>query len=76
MRGSDFIFDSVQLLHCKCHKIGQDSPDWIKKKKTINPKKMMMINAFEAHKILKKLEKTHEKVQVINHLQIIITRMK
>ena len=21
MRGSDFIFDSVQLLYCKCHKI-------------------------------------------------------
>ena len=20
MRGSDFIFDSVQLLYCKCHK--------------------------------------------------------
>ena len=39
MRGNDFIFDSVQLLYCKCHKIefkcgGSyiDSPDWIKKK--------------------------------------------
>ena len=21
MRGSDFIFDSVQLMHCKCHKV-------------------------------------------------------
>ena len=46
MRGSDFIFDSVQLLHYKCHKKNFkrggsyiDSPDWIKKKKeTINPK--------------------------------------
>ena len=46
MKGSDFIFDSVQLLYCKCHivnfKLGGsyiDSPDWIKKKKaTINPK--------------------------------------
>ena len=46
MRGSDFIFDSVQLLYYKCHKINFkrggsyiDSPDWIKKKKTtINPK--------------------------------------
>ena len=46
MRGSDFIFDSVQLLYYKCYKIkfkhdGShiDSPDWIKKKKTtINPK--------------------------------------
>ena len=46
MKGSDFIFDSVQLLYCKCHivnfKLGGsyiDSPDWIKKKKAaINPK--------------------------------------
>ena len=40
MRGSDFIFDSVQLMCGKCHKINFqrgrsyiDSPDWIKKKK-------------------------------------------
>ena len=47
MKGSDFIFNSVQLLYYKCHKINFkrgglyiDSPDWIKKKKaTINPKK-------------------------------------
>ena len=46
MRGSDFIFDSVQLLYYKCHKMNfkhggsyNDSLDWIKKKKaTINPK--------------------------------------
>ena len=46
MKGSDFIFDSVQLLYCKCDivnfKLGGsyiDSPDWIKKKKaTMNPK--------------------------------------
>ena len=46
MRGSDFIFDSVQLMHYKYHKINFkrggsyiDSPDWMKKKKaTINPK--------------------------------------
>ena len=46
MRGSDFIFDSVQLMYWKCHKVNFkrsgsyiDSPDWIKKKKaTINPK--------------------------------------
>ena len=37
MRGSDFIFDLVQLLYYKCHKINFkdsgsyiDSPDWIK----------------------------------------------
>ena len=39
MRKSDFIFDSVQLISCKCHgmsfKCGgsyNDSPDWIKDK--------------------------------------------
>ena len=46
MRGSNFIFDSVQLLYCKCRKINFkrggsyiNSPDWIKKKKAaISPK--------------------------------------
>ena len=45
MKGSDFIFDCVNLLHYKCHKINPkrgglyiDSPDWIKdKKKTKSP---------------------------------------
>ena len=44
MRGSEFVFDYVQLLYYKCHKINLncggsyiDSPNWIKKKKaTIN----------------------------------------
>ena len=38
MTGIDFIFDSVQLLYYKCHKINFklggsyiDSPDWLKK---------------------------------------------
>ena len=37
MRGSDFSFDSVQLLYYECHKVNFkregsyiDSPDWIK----------------------------------------------
>ena len=46
MKGSDFIFHSVSLLHYKCHKINFkrggsyiNSPDWIKKKKgKIKPK--------------------------------------
>ena len=46
MKGSDFVFDSVQLMYYTCHKVNFkrgvsyiDSPDWIKKKKaTINPK--------------------------------------
>ena len=46
MKRSDFIFDSVQLMYYKCHKVNFrlggsyiDSPEWIKKKKTTtNPK--------------------------------------
>ena len=46
MRGRNFIFELVQLIYCKCHKVNFcrggsyiDSPDWIKKKKaTTNPK--------------------------------------
>ena len=46
MKGSDFIFDSVQLMYYKCHKLNFKhgcsdivSPEWIKEKKaTINPK--------------------------------------
>ena len=42
MRGSDFIFDSVQCMYYKCHKATFErgnSPDWIKSQKgTINPK--------------------------------------
>ena len=40
MRGSNFIFDSVQLLYCKCRKISFkrigshiESPNWIKNNK-------------------------------------------
>ena len=44
MKGSEFVFNYVQLLHYKCHKVNPnrggsyiDSPDWIKNKKaTIN----------------------------------------
>ena len=50
MRGSDFLFDSVQLLYYKCNKIKFkrgglyiDAPDWTKRKKaTVNN----MINVF------------------------------
>ena len=42
VRGSYFIFDLIQLMYCKCHKVNFmlggsyiDSPDWIKKKKAI-----------------------------------------
>ena len=39
MRGSEFVFDQVQLFYYKCHKTNLnfggsyiDSPDWIKRK--------------------------------------------
>ena len=46
IRGSDFIFETVQLMYYKCHKASFKrgcwyiySPDWIENKKpTINPK--------------------------------------
>ena len=54
MRGCDFIFDSVQILCCKCYKIsfkcGQsyiDSPDWIKNKKTTINLKNDSYNFFQ-----------------------------
>ena len=45
MKGSEFVFDSVDLLHYKCHKISLNSGGpyrdlkWLKnnKKATINP---------------------------------------
>ena len=43
MRGTDFIFDCVNLLYQKCQKINfkrsgsyKDSPDWINNKKSNN----------------------------------------
>ena len=49
MKGSEFVFDYVQLLYYKCHKINPNRggfyvggldwiyrPDWVKNKQTIN----------------------------------------
>ena len=43
MKGNDFVFDYVDLLYYKCHKINPnrgglyiDSPDWAKKLKSNN----------------------------------------
>ena len=52
MRGSNFVFDSVDLLYYHLKKTSLkrirssyiDSPEWLKNKKaTINPKKMTII---------------------------------
>ena len=61
MRRSDFIFNLVQLMYCKCYRIhfmrgGSyiDSPDWIKRKKTttINPKNTGEISVFNTQQLL------------------------
>ena len=62
MKGNDFIFDSVQLMYYKCHKVNFkrgdsyiDSPDWIKKKKINNiddNQKMEMISIFNTQQLL------------------------
>ena len=56
MRGSDFIFDSVQFMYCKCHKVNFrrggsyiDSPDWIKKEKSNNKSKKYGWKMFSIH---------------------------
>ena len=58
IKGSDFIFDSVQLFYCQCHKVNFsrggsyiDSPGWIKKKKPkINSKNTL--NVFNRQQLL------------------------
>ena len=58
MKDSEFVFDYVQLLYYKCHKINPhrggsyiDSPDWIKNKKaTINPINKRDMNCFNTLK--------------------------
>ena len=54
MRGSEFAFDSVDLLYCHLQKISLnrsgsyiDSPKWLKNKKaTINPKNDDALNTL------------------------------
>ena len=54
MKGSQFVFDYVNLLYYKCHKTNPncggsyiDSPDQIKNKKaTINPIMKKITNVF------------------------------
>ena len=60
MKGSDFVFDHIYLLYCKCHKTNwnrggsyTDSLDWIKNKKaTINYINKKIMNAFNTLKQL------------------------
>ena len=79
MRGSDSIFDAVQQMYYKCHKVifirvGSciDSPDWIKKKKaTINCKNTDNKCFQYAATVALNYEKVNEiqkEFQILNHL--------
>ena len=60
MRGSEFAYHSVDALYFNLKKASLsrggsyiDSPKWLKNKKTtINPKKTMMISAFNMLSLL------------------------
>ena len=84
MRGSDFIFDSVQLFYYECHKINFqhggsyiDSPDWIKRKKkkstTINLKNTDDKCFQYAVTVALNYGEIQKECQILNHLYINIT---
>ena len=59
MKGSDFTFDSVQLMYYKCHKVNFqrggsyiNSPHWIKKEKPTTNPQMKKINVFNMKQLL------------------------
>ena len=57
MRGSDFIFDSVQLMYYKCHKVSFKRGGSLivildKKQKSNNKSKMKMTNVFNTQQLL------------------------
>ena len=59
IKGSEFVFDFVHLLYCKCYK----SPNWIKNKKaTVNPINKKDNKCFQ-YTIT--LELNHEKLKSI-----------
>ena len=85
MKGSEFVFDYVQLLYYECHKINPnrggshlDSPDWIKSKKaTINPINKEKNKCFQyartvAYICKERFEKNVSKVKDIVRLVIIV----
>ena len=55
IKGSDFVFQSVDLMDYKLHRVRLNrggsyikSPEWLENKKaTINPKMKVMMNAYE-----------------------------
>ena len=79
MKGSDFIFDSVQLMYYKCPKVNFkrsgsyiDAPDWIKKKKATITQKNTDDKCFQyAATVASNYEETEhiqKEFQILNHL--------
>ena len=60
LEGSDFIFESVELMDYKLHKVSSrrgrsniKSPEWLTNKKaTINPRMKMMMNVYGGQQFL------------------------
>ena len=83
MRGSEFVFDSVDLLHYNLHKISLnrggsyiDSPKWLKnKKETINPENNDD-KCFQYALTVDKLKTIHNEYQKLNLLLISIIGKK
>ena len=83
IRGSEFVFDSVDLLHYNLHKISLnrggsyiDSPKWLKnKKETINPENNDD-KCFQYALTVDKLKTIHNEYQKLNLLLISIIGKK
>ena len=85
MRGSEFSFDAVNVLHYDLNKISLNrggsyikSPDWLKvKKATINPQNKKDDKCFKYALTValnyEKLKKTHKEYQKLNSLLISTT---
>ena len=73
MRGSEFVFDSIDLLHYNLHKISLnrggsciDSPKWLKNKKaTINPKNNDKYFQYAITAALKAILKKYQKLSLL-----------
>ena len=83
MKGSDFVFDYVQLVYYKCHKINLnrggyyiDFPNWIKNKKAkTNPIKKKDKNCFQyAVKVVLNYEKKKKDLQRITKIKPFINK--
>ena len=73
MKSSEFVFDYIQLLYYKCHKINPnhdgsylDSPYWIKNKKaTIKPVNKKDNKCFQYTVISEEIKKSSAKITKI-----------